>query len=591
MKETPAESHSHRFRAIPLPLTIAFAACGAGAGLIAFLILRYAVPIPMLDDWEMVPLATKAHTGGLSFEDLFAQQQEARPFFPKLVFIALSFAKYWDSRIAMIFSLLICCFTAFGIYRLLRRSGLENGASALAFVLATLLIFSPAQHEVWLLASGFPSFIPAFCIVCGLVIATSTRPIAWKFGWCLALSVVASFTLAHGLLVWGLTFPMVVFTERETTRRWLAYWTGACALCLIIYFWRFRPPNDLPAFAPPVSIISYFEYVAAFLGSGLGRAGNEAPLQVSIAIGAVLLAGYIGAVIHVARRRRDREHCRRVVPWIALGGYSIGSAILAALGRIEWGVSQALESRYVAFSIYLAIALVALTTLLAGSLFRSTSSPGRRRIVLAVVVFVAGGYVALDLMCGAASLPMFRIRSAVAALGRSGVLFAEALDTSKAICAGNHPRAHFVRQNADALDQLRLLRTRLVRTAEIGQIRHDEASGNMASGWWDGLTHSDAESTAWGWAALVGHNRPADGVLLAYANDRGDWIAFALSDAVVDRPDVAKSLNKPEQLWSGWRATFARKAVPVGAELSAWAIDAKDAKVYRLRTSIRMVNL
>src|SRR3954464_3074701 len=58
---------------------------------IVFLILRYAVAIPMLDDWEMVALVTKAHTGGLTFTDLIAQQQEARPLFPKLIFIAMSF--------------------------------------------------------------------------------------------------------------------------------------------------------------------------------------------------------------------------------------------------------------------------------------------------------------------------------------------------------------------------------------------------------------------------------------------------------------------------------------------------------------------
>ena len=58
---------------------------------------------------------------------------------------------------------------------------------------------------------------------------------------------------------------------------------------------------------------------------------------------------------------------------MALGGYSIGSGILAALGRIEWGVSQALESRYVAFSLYLAVALGALGAIFCTALFQITA--------------------------------------------------------------------------------------------------------------------------------------------------------------------------------------------------------------------------
>ncbi len=94
---------------------------------------------------------------------------------------------------------------------------------------------------------------------------------------------------------------------------------------------------------------------------------------------------------------------------------------------------------------------------------------------------------------------------------------------------------------------------------------------------------------AWGWAALTGR-RPADAVLLAYADARGEWTAFALSDAVINRSDVAKTLRNSEQLWSGWRAGFPRDAVPPGAEISAWAVDAKEAKLYRLQASERMFN-
>ena len=138
------------------PLRSAFVLCAAAApaALILYLVLRYAIAIPMLDDWEMVPPVVKAHAGTLTFTDLFEQQQEARTFFPRLIFIALSFGKYWDGRAEMILGILICCLTSLGIYRLLARS-----------VSLVLLLIFPATRT---LVAGlrFPSFIAAFIVVC-----------------------------------------------------------------------------------------------------------------------------------------------------------------------------------------------------------------------------------------------------------------------------------------------------------------------------------------------------------------------------------------------------------------------------------------
>ncbi|HEX4641665.1 MAG TPA: hypothetical protein VH252_09770, partial [Chthoniobacterales bacterium] len=220
------------------------------AGWIVFLVLRYAVGIPMLDDWEMVAVATKAHTGQLTFADLFAQQQEARTVLPKLIFIALSYGRYWDSRTAMILSVVVCCLTAMGIYRMLGRSGLPGRAIVTGFLLSLVLVFSPAQHEIWLLASGLPSFLPALFIVWGICVATSSRSIAARFGICAALAVCASFTLANGLLAWPLTFPFLFLLPARPAKRWLGFWLVACAACAAVYFWQFHPRQDLPGFAP-----------------------------------------------------------------------------------------------------------------------------------------------------------------------------------------------------------------------------------------------------------------------------------------------------------------------------------------------------
>src|SRR4051812_40184939 len=47
------------------------------------LVARYAVDVPLLDDWEMARAIIKYHLGELKFSDLFEQQQEARTLLPR----------------------------------------------------------------------------------------------------------------------------------------------------------------------------------------------------------------------------------------------------------------------------------------------------------------------------------------------------------------------------------------------------------------------------------------------------------------------------------------------------------------------------
>ncbi len=579
-------------RSMVLPL-VTFCAAALPVLYLLFLVHRYAVPIPALDDWEMAPLVVKAHRGGLTFFDLFEQQQESRTFFPKLIFILFSFGRHWDVRVEMMLSIFFCCLTSLGIYFLLKKSALSGVAAAAVFILVVLLIFSPVQEELWLLASGFPSFIPALCIVAGLVVIRTNVSVAAKFSLCLVLAFFSSFSLANGVLAWGLTFPVLFLTQRNPAwKGWLGSWLTAGVICAAIYFWKFRPQDELPQFAPPESPPVYLQYLCAFLGSGLARVGNEHPLAVASFVGALLLLGYLAVLTHVIFCFRDAEHRARVLPWLALGMYSIGSGCLAAMGRIGWGVSQALESRYVTFSLYLTVAMIALIAILAERLSKVHRSAGARLTFFTAVIFFGASYLTLELLCAAASVPLFRVRSAALHLGHGAILFNQVLDTSETIKLVNFPRPHFVRQNADALDRLHLLKTPLIRTKEIQALRHSDNEDPSAVGWFDGLAPSGQDlATAWGWAALVGRGRPADCVVLAYSNKRGEWIAFALSNAVVSRPDVAKVLESPEQLWTGWQATFHRGAVPEGAKISAWAVDAKDGKLYRLKENAQVPKL
>jgi hypothetical protein len=547
---------------------------------------KYAVSVPLMDDWEMAPLIAKARTGELTFNDLFEQQEEARTFFPKLIFILSGIDGHWDVRDEMMFSVVLAGLSALGVFILLRRSALGIVAIALCFWFASLLIFSPAQFELWLFASGFPSYMPVLCIIAALLACETQWSLGVKFAICAALATISTFTLAHGMLAWGLTFPVFLAAHRvRTWKGWAAAWGAAAAAAAAIYFYGYRKPAHLPDFAPAISALESVQFFFAFLGGTFAYAADRERVALATAVGAVVLVTLLCAGVYAALRLRDAQFTRRVLPWFALALYSLLSGVLVVLGRGAFGLEYAISSRYVTFSLYGVIACIVLLAIIASEAIRQPVAVWRRAIAVAPLVLLgAAGAVLYEMHFK----PTVRIMHSIAArnrLARSAIVFSPALDTAAIIKRLNYPDPQRVITRAAQLDKLNILRPPLVRTRELAALPRSDVDDTAAAGWCDAIVPLDGSSDyrASGWATLNGKDRPADAVLLAYQNANGGWTAFALSDAVVRRRDIQKLLRDSDLLWSGWTATFPRTAVPEGAVISAWGVDIEGPRLYRLK--------
>ncbi len=240
------------------------------------LVRQYSVEVPSRDDWEMAPLIVKAHSGELTFADLYAQQEEARYFLPKVIFVLSAAGGHWDVRDLILISIMASWLTAAGVFFLLYRSGLNLGAITICFWLAVLCLFSPAQFELWIFASGFPCFLPALFLVAALVTIETGLSTFWKFVICAVLAVASSFTLAHGLLAWGLTFPVLLLARPVARwKDWLSWWLLCAALCAVAYFLDYRRPPHHPAFAPAASPGDYALFILEYLGGGLAYSSKD----------------------------------------------------------------------------------------------------------------------------------------------------------------------------------------------------------------------------------------------------------------------------------------------------------------------------
>jgi hypothetical protein len=550
------------------------------------LVRHHGANVPMLDDWEMAPLIVKGQTGELTWADIFQQQQEARTILPKLIFILSAARGEWDVRDQMMLSVGICWLTAGGIFLLLRRSGLGIPGVAICFWLAVLTIFSLAQFELWIFASGFPSFLIGLFLVAALVVLTTSWSTGWKFWVCLALALASSFTLPHGLLAWGLTFPMLFLIRRiPRWRSWLGLWLGACAICATIYFWGYERPPYHPPFAPAVSPVDYLRFIVIFLGSGVANSvtGNRA--AASAIFGSLNLLIFLGALAYVVRRIRDRAFLARIIPWVALGIYALASACLAALGRIGFGVEYAGASRYVTFAHYLTVAVIVIVALLFREIWPAAHFARRRIWLCAIWLVLAAAYLVPYRAAQRYSHYFLRRYSAETRLARGAVLFSPAFDTSHVIEKISYPSGvdRAVRAAA-ALDRLHLLRPPLLRTNHLSAMPHEAADQKHVSGFCETVTSVGEELyRASGWSTLTEKGRPADCVVVAYQDPRDqEWIAFAISDSVEMRADIVKRFRSMDQLWAGWTATFSRGGIPAEARLSFWAVNTDEPRLYQL---------
>lgn len=229
----------------------------------------------------------------------------------------------------------------------------------LAVVLG-MLVFQLEQFENFFWSGSsidhFQVVLLAGCALVGL--ARGTRPAFVAATLC---AVLATFTLAHGLLVWPVGAAML-----GQARRWrpLAIWSGAAAVGVAFFFSGFHL-NDAEHFAPLswAGAWTVAHYWLALLGAvpALGHTG-AAPWLGAVLLGALGGLGVLGAV------RRERIA-------FPLACYAAAALALIALGRAAESAGT-VHSRYYVLGA-LAWALVVFMAL------ESVSSPRRPYLVLA----------------------------------------------------------------------------------------------------------------------------------------------------------------------------------------------------------------
>ncbi|HSX42982.1 MAG TPA: hypothetical protein VLF59_02750 [Candidatus Saccharimonadales bacterium] len=341
----------HKLRAVAQfygkPLSVLFITLPALATL--SLIVIFGRTVPFWDEWELVPILQHVHAGHWILSDFWQQHNGHRLLFPTIALVLLIQLSHWNMLFLCLVSFAIAAAAYSLVYATLRLGGNTNRVPFGVGFLSALVWFSPAQVENWLWAwqlEWFMNVLGVMLVVYGLARAQTLGIGKRAVTFILVGAVLAEYSLGNGMLLWPLAILAVSYLRTSWVK--LSAIIAAAAVSTGIYFMGYTNASESSQHLALTHPLQFSDYLLTYLGSPLVHSHKAA-----FALGLVLVVAFMMLCAYLLVQHRERF--RQAIPWIVLGLYSMGTAVLTGLARLNFGVGEALASRYITMSSLLLI--------------------------------------------------------------------------------------------------------------------------------------------------------------------------------------------------------------------------------------------
>jgi len=305
-------------------------------------------PLPFGDQWDACLFPDHF------IRTLFAQHNEHRPALCRLV--ALLDWYLADARNVINLSFIALCYPAFclALFKLVNMIVADWRRAALYTALVSAVIVSAEQQEnlLWGFQTAFVgSFIFAFvALLFGCLAALPAGSAAARAalaGLCFAASFFAVFSLASGLLV--LIFvPVLFFIIGAPAKQKYGYAAFAAGIFLFYFHGYVRPVHDPNPWPSLGHVWSVGGFILVYIGSPFS-AGRPDLAAGAGGLGVLLLLVLIANSIVGLRKDNKFVRTPAGAAYVALLLFAIlivCAGGLTALGRLDFGIVQAMSSRY-----------------------------------------------------------------------------------------------------------------------------------------------------------------------------------------------------------------------------------------------------
>jgi len=562
---------------------------------LANLIARYSVNLPVMDDWPIGWFLFKSLNGDFSFAHLLAQANESRPVFPRLLFLSLAYVAGWDVRYQMALTLLFALLISYNLYRLCSITVPGNRSHRLILIFfVNLLVFSPIQYQNWFWGIQTIVFIPIFCLSTALLVSYTSCSAATKTLSAIVLSTISTFSYANGMICWVLIPPALFFQRRESTVKstwWRLIYSVAMIFNVLLYFSNYQKPLYHPLLDYALShLCQAFSYFFSFLGSPLFHFFNISNPFFSKIVGMITSGIFLVFVASISPQFQKNESRQTYLPWFCIAIYSFTAAILTTIGRSGFGVFQSLDSRYISFSIYLPVSLIFIGSILYhGLINRRPEMQAKISVPLKISSIL---FIGFYLVSTFHSLQIIKERHQIKIEGRSYLSLIKVMPRNP-LAYLVYPDIQWLRIAAPLMQEKGLLKIPLLENRDLDLIQKGTPRCEGPCGRLEGIHKiSKNDYEAYGWAFLPDNIEPAHAIFLAFKNTRGHHILF---ECAAGRFKGHLTYRGPfGDSWKcargAWKVPFSTTGLPpCGADISAWAFDAISGKVYPLDRVMKII--
>jgi hypothetical protein len=575
------------------PLALAF----VPPVVLAFLVVANWVNVPLLDEWWTPAVLFKEYfvDGHLSWQSLIAQHNESRKLFPRLIFLGCARIFGWDTRVPMALSWICCVAILLNLIRLQARTlPLTARGRALLLFFFSAILFSTNQWENWLWGIQLIVFIPPLCLTSCLLIHQSSLSYGSKVILSAALSFIATFSYANGMLCWLLAFPFCLasspgnksaphnFSLLALIKGWLL-WIGVYLLLMagsmVLYFTHYVSPGNSPS--PKVALLHKrmaLHYLTAWIGSPFARGTPIASVSQATFFGAIVLM-LLGLVAFALWRQRRsllaEEECSRLHPWIILLLYGLASGVITTVGRLPFGIDQALASRYLAFSCYVFVGLGGLLVSLQGPVLTAwLRGSNARSWVAGLVTGAIATCFFFDWLVGYRSFQTHRETEEDMLM----TLRFLPLIPDNPLLSGVYSDTDRIRQVALPLFERKILRQEPVGSWLVEKLAHPDGKD---AGYFT-VRRAPDRLQVFGWAMLHDRKVVPDCVVLSSAEPNGEQRLVTAFVPHLERRDVAHITKSKALLNSGFDLTLEKIVPTATARFHAYAVDLNTRQVFSL---------
>jgi hypothetical protein len=542
--------------------------------LLLWFVTTFSVNVPFWDDWRLVDFFDKIYSGTANFGDFFAQNNEHRILFPRIIFAILAFSSKWDIKLETYFSLLLALVNFIFLYKI--AASTYNKDKKILFHLFNLTTcvvnFSLIQYENWLWGFQISWFLINTFLILAVFIISVPKNLHPNFRLSLAslCCFIASFSSAHGLLSWLALLPSVYLIEGTTKQKKIRIlgWIVLFAFCVAIYSIGYEKPSQHPSifFILQQPLIAS-EYLFSIIGFSLGKSVWN-PVVVGLII--LLIFSFFNIL---CLKSYQSEFVNKAAPWLSLGWFAILFALMTTVGRAGFSVEQAIAPRYVTVSMLLVISCLQLWRL---CILYKWQDAGKNTYILSR--FCLGFLISLFVFSSTHSIVEGQNILIQRKAGQNCLEIINFLDQSATNSPGNclqfiYPEQSQIRKLSKTLQKLEFRDfprniTFITKAEKVhGSIDVPPTTKQALN-----LRRSDP-FRLFGWAILPEQQEQPPIVLLSYGNNQS---FFATGLVNSKRPDVATALNSSLYNTSGWEANVSLSSIPTGETvIKAWVYDGK----------------